>query len=123
MAALVWADVTGAFPVMADVPVGMRDTLLGHVNTALSVSLFGGDDGEAGMKLRLARIYLASHFGSLLASGGTQVGDVSSESLSADNYSLDFAQVSSLESLRSTPYGRLYLGLARTTLSRLPFVI
>lgn len=118
MAAVAWTDVAGFFPSLADVGEDQQDDILAWVNTALDVSLFGGEDGP---KLRLARIYLAAHHGEL-ALPGSELGDVASETIGGDSISVSYAASSGGDSLAQTVGGDLYLQLVKTSAARLGFV-
>lgn len=122
MAAIAWADVTAMAPELATVDVGAQVTILAHVNAALSVSTFGG---EAAPKLRLARILLAAHYGTGVASGGAApAGPVVSES--DGGLSRTYAQPGGGDSAgsawASTSYGRELAALIRSSAARLPVV-
>lgn len=122
MAAIAWADVTAMAPELAAVDVGAQATILAHVNAALSVATFGG---EAAPRLRLARILLAAHFGTVALSGGAApAGPVVSES--AGGLSRTYAQASAGgaadSAWSSTSYGRELAALIRSSAARLPVV-
>lgn len=103
MAAITWTDVTNHAAELASVAVGAQTDVLGHVNTALNVTLFGD---ETSPRLKLARIYLAAHLGTMGNLGGVS-GPVSSES--AGGLSVSYAVWMTNSLLASTSYGRAYL--------------
>jgi hypothetical protein len=110
-------------PELSTVPTAAQDFILEYVNQALVVDIFGG---EGSPKLRLARIYLAAHYGSLFGSGGSgAAGPVTSESAGGLSRSYGFASsfVFNDDALGSTVYGRNYLGLVRTSPARAPVVL
>lgn len=123
MPAVTWANVIAFAPEMSDVPFEVQMRILAHVN-ALNPRGFGGATKP---KYTLARIYMAAHFGSFaLPDSGGNAGPVTSETLSADSYSVDYSDaavgVGGVQSFEQTSYGQQYLQLAATSLSRLPFV-
>ena len=70
MAAIIWADVVSHAAQLLTVDSTAQTDILAHVNTALAVAVFGG---ETHARTRLARVYLAAHFGQTItdAAGGT----------------------------------------------------
>ena len=126
MAAITWAHVVDHAAQMSGVDADAQTDILAHVNVALSVSYFGG---ESAPKTKLARVYLACHFGQMIlnanASSGA-AGAVTSKSLG--DMSVGYGSVSTSTILASseygvTSYGQLYITLARRTSARMGFVI
>lgn len=119
MAVITWAMVVNHASELSAIGVDAQNDILAHVNTTLKPSVFGGE--ESG-KLKLARIYLAAHFGTIEKARGSVVGPVVSSS--AGGLSRSFAVVQgSSNDYDSTPYGKQYAALLKTTLARLPFVL
>lgn len=117
MAVISWAMVLNHAPELSVIPVGAQTDILAHVNTTLKPSVWGGEDSA---KLKLARIYLAAHFGTLEKSKGAVVGPVVSSS--AGGLARSFAVVAGSSSgYADTPYGKQYEALLKTTPARLPF--
>jgi len=122
MASITWDDVVDHAPDLACLDVEATVDILAHVNTALVVGEFGGEEAP---KLKLARIYLAAHYGTVNKRGDGAQGPVISER--AGPLSRTYAngdEASSSESeFGATSYGRAYLSLLRTTPARAPIVI
>ncbi len=120
MAAIDWSDVIALAPTLSTVTDAAQDIILAHVNTALAVKNFGGENAP---KTRLARIYLAAHFGALFKAGSTPLaGPVISEATGGVTRAYALINVPIAGSLGSTTYGQLYSGLVATSLARLPRV-
>ncbi len=122
MSAITWDDVVALAPLLSTVDEDGQDIILAYVNEALDVRHFGG---EAGTKTRLARIYLAAHFGtmSMPGAGGSAAGPVISES--AGGLSITYANMvsgSGSGSLQRTSYGAMFQFLLDTSTARLPVV-
>jgi hypothetical protein len=122
MASIVWADVTNHAPALTTIPVAVQTDILAHVNVALRVDDFGGEDHP---KTKLARIFLAAHYGTSYTQASTgQTGPVTSES--AGGLSRSYGQMfssNSPEDFASTVYGQLYTSLVRTSAARVPLVL
>jgi hypothetical protein len=122
MASIIWSDVVAMAPELALVPgVSAQNDILAYVNVALDVSLFGG---ESGPKLRLARIYLAAHFGKLSSQGGVGIaGPVIAES--AGGLSRSYANLTMLGAhhFGGTVYADMFNELVDTSMARLPIVM
>ena len=113
MAAIDWTNVTGHAPRLSSVPVDAQTDILAYVNGALDVDVLGGEESAA---VKLARVYLAAHFGSVeLAEGGRGRGPVVSESSGRQARSYGPATASQLE---QTADGRMYLQVIRTSPAR-----
>jgi hypothetical protein len=106
MADIIWTDVVAHAPELSSVPSTAQTDVLAYANVALNASEFGGTASAA---YRLARIYLAAHFGTQVSSGGA--GAVLSES--AGGLSVSYGGPPSSDMLATTGYGALYLALVR----------
>ncbi len=118
MADIAWSDVTAFASELSTVDSGAQTDILAYVNDTLSPKAFGG---EASPKLRLARIYLAAHVGTLSQSGGSaKAGALTSET--ADDISRTYAAgvIANPSDWNSTSYGQLYAAIVRTSRARLP---
>ncbi len=122
MAAIDWTDVEALAPELSVVSTDGQDFILAYVNEALDLSIFGGEESP---KLRLARIYLAAHFGKLSSSGGSMVaGPVISETVGDISRSYANLFSSGAGNFTGTAYGDLYMELVRTCArARVPMVI
>lgn len=118
MAAITWNNVTDFFADQSAVPPGAQTEILRHVNTALSVSNFGGEDSP---QLRLARIYYAAHFGELATPSSVADG-ISSKTVSKDSLTVAFAAAMTGEELSKTVGGALFWAMANSTSARVGFV-
>ncbi len=117
MADIIWSDVEAVAPELSTVDSNAQSMILTSVNDFLSVAAFGGEDSP---KLKLARVYLAAHFGTLSASrGNPAAGPVTAES--ADNISRSYAtrDIANPSDWDATSYGQLYMALVRTSGARL----
>lgn len=113
MADITWTHVTNFAAELADVATDARTDILAHVNTCLDVATLGGEDSAL---VKLARIYLAAHMGTLArpASTGEVAGPVTSESAGALARSYgSIAELSSGALYGSTEYGREFSRLVR----------
>lgn len=117
--AITWQNVVDFFAEQATVPLNTQNSILAHVNTALSVSNFL--NGETDVQLRLARIYLAAHFGEL-ATPAAAGDDISSKTVSKDSLTVSYATAMSGEELAKTTGGALYLSIVNSTPARVGFV-
>lgn len=118
---ITWTQVAALASELSDLDAGAQLLILEHVNAALDAAIWGG---ESSPKLRLARIYLAAHYGTLARSNGNAAaGPVISES--AGGLSRTYANMSVVGATRldSTSWGRLYSELVATTPARAGFVI
>jgi len=117
---IAWPDVVAFAPELATMPVSAQDDILAHVNFAFNPSMLGGD--HAG-RLRLARIYLAGHLGTITATAlATAGGPVTSETAGGLSRSYSVATAVNV-SFAATGYGRALQELLRTSRARLPFVL
>lgn len=120
--AINWADVKNHASDLADVPPAVQADFLAYVNTQVNTAKLGG---ETAIKTRLARIYLAAHFGTLWArensaSSGATDGEVASETISGSSLSITYAQAMTAEVLATTKAGRSYRGF--TVGARVPII-
>lgn len=117
MAAIVWSDVVGIAPELSSVPPLAQAEILGVVNGTLNAAAFGG---ESARSYRLARIFLAAHYGSVVSAGGSGPGGpVSSESVGGVSRSYAvFSPMGSDPTLDKTPYGQQYRSLVRASPAR-----
>ncbi len=118
---ITWLDVTAVAADLASVPVAAQTDILDHVNTTLQVDLFGGEESP---KLRLARIYLAAHHGTVAVRSDT-AGPVQSESEEGVSvtYGGGVSIVGSDPLLDSTRWGQAFRQLCRTGAPRAPIVL
>lgn len=121
MASITWADVLTMAPELSTVSAGGQTSILAYVNGALNVDEFV--DGEDGAQLKLARIYLAAHLGTLALPdvSGASSSIVTSES--AGPLSRSYAQLSTSEAQSLTSYGSFFSELIRRTPARAPIVL
>lgn len=118
MAAIGWSDVTNHAPELSSVAAGAQTDILSYVNDTHDVSVFL--DGEDGHGLKLARIYLAAHLGTLLPtnSSGGQI-----KSQSAGGLSRSYGPFISGSGLASTSYGVKYNDIVNASSARAPVII
>lgn len=114
MAAIVWRDVEAIASELAGDAVDERakSYILAYVNGHLAVREFGGEDSPA---TRLARIYLAAHFGSLASSASSGGATVVSESAGdlSRTYDASTSAAATGEGVGTTVYGKAYQALIR----------
>lgn len=122
MADITWTMVTDHAAGLTATSANAQTTILAWVNDeALNPTTFGG---EAAEKYKLARIYLAAHYGTVSsplssASGAAKkkkVGDLEIEYAS-------FSPPGSDPLLDTTQWGKAYRSLVRTTVARVPFIV
>lgn len=115
-----WTDVVSLAPELTKVSNAGQGTILAYVNTALDVCQFG-KLGEDSPKLKLARIYLAAHLGSL----GPHEGILTSEKEDDLEMGWTLPPIPPFGDpfWYRTAYGSAYDALIRTTTARLPFVV
>lgn len=110
---IVWSDVEAHAAEMSAVELVAQDDILAHVNELLVVSLFGGASSP---RLRLARIYLAAHYGThaLPGSGGGTSGPVTMEREGDLMRQYATSMVSGAwDDYQTTSYGRAYSAMLR----------
>lgn len=121
MAAIVWTDVTALAPELSSVSVAGQTMILAHVNVALDVAMFGGEDHA---KTKIARVFLAAYFGSTSISGASGAsGPVLSESAGGLSRSYANLMTTGGSGLDRNGYGQMYRELVRVSPARAPLVI
>lgn len=116
MAAIIWTDVTNHVAGLSAIAVAAQNDILAHVNSALNVTVFGG---EASGKLKMARIYLAAHFATLANLGASgAAGPVTQTKLGDAAIGYSSPSTTSNSQYASTAYGQMYLVLLKTTGAR-----
>lgn len=110
MAAIIWTDVTNVAPELASISVGAQTLFLAVANTALKVSVWGGEESP---RLKLGRVLFAAHLASPTASGtGGSGGPVRREEV--DDIVREFqTQGSAAGTLGATTYGAMLRTLMR----------
>lgn len=119
MAAIVWADVVGHAPELASISPLAQEDILNFVAKALSTTEWGD---ESHPRLRLGRIMLAAHLGTMNLRGTDAYAPVASETVGGISTSFE-ARTLGTELLDQTPYGQMFRQLIRTSRSRAPFVV
>ncbi len=122
MASISWSDVTAHAPELSTVSAGAQTDILAHVNVALLVTEFGGEDAP---KTKMARIYLAAHLATMAAQGAAgAAGPVQSESAGglSRTYAVGAAALAGGD-YETTSYGQAFRALARTTPARIPMLL
>jgi len=120
MADIEWCDVVEYDQSLSEVSNGTQLVILGHVNNYLDVSLFGGEDDDT---VKLLRILLAAHIGTMALRGGSgATGPISSESTGGISRSYAVAMTSS-GSLGSTTHGQTFTEIIRNSAARAPLCI
>lgn len=106
MASITWADVVALAPELSTINTTTQTDILAFTNAVLDVTKF---DLEAGPTTRLARIYLAAHFGTLskLGAAGPLIGE------SAGGLSRSYAMPIGKSQFLTTSYGRAFYQLIR----------
>lgn len=116
MAAIVWQQVVDFDASLEAVPEDAQTTILDHVNSALNLEAF---DGEDGYRTRMARIFLAAHLGlgAVPGTSGAGGGAVTSES-GGDGLSVTYAVSAAATTdgaLSETAWGRRYREIVRSS--------
>jgi len=117
MSAITWANVVDFDSSLSTVNSNAQTAILAHVNAALNLDAF---DGEDGYRTRLARIFLAAHLGASAVPGSSSAGaagPIVSES-GGDGLSVTYAvtaAATSGSSMSETKWGRKYLEMVRTS--------
>ncbi len=122
MAAITWTDVTNHAPDIGTVAAGAQTDILAYVNDeAIDPDALGG---SSAYEYKLARIYLAAHFGTIATVAGSAGGAVKREKVG--DLEIEFAVGTgsmSASSLTATRWGKLYLELVqRAPSARGPWV-
>lgn len=108
MAAILWSDVTDTAADLAVVSANAQTAILAFVNEALDTRLFA--NGESDNRLKLARVYLAAHYGAIDAGGsGGPGGPLASESGGGLARTYAVLTTSTTDPLLElTPWGKAY---------------
>ena len=122
MADITWPMVEAFAAELSVVPVLAQTDILDYVNTVLTVSEFGGEDA---IKTKMARIYLAAHYGTITKNGANgPAGAVVAES--AGDLSRTYATLSGYATTDplydTTPYGKQFRALCRSSRAICPLV-
>lgn len=122
MADITWAMVTAFAAELTVVPDSAQTDILAHVNTALKVDLFGGEDAP---KTKLARIFLAAHYGQLSLDGAHGAsGEIVGKSLGPMSVSYASSSPMGTDPLwDKTTWGKQFRSLLRSSAARVPIVI
>jgi len=126
MAAILWSDVVALDAELAGVSAAAQALFLAWANEELEVSNFRL--GEIDPKLKLARAFLAAHFGRLWfdnADDDGTAGPIKSKTITSDSmtvtYGNDGSSATTEESLASTEWGNAYLFVMRAQPTRAGF--
>lgn len=118
---ITWSDVVAIAPELADLDDLIQGDILSLVNVALNE-----EDWRGGL-LRLGRLFLAAHFGTIISQTGSGTGSTSGPVVREKVGELErqYADTSSVTGTdySSTSYGRTFSQLAKQSTSRLPIVI
>lgn len=121
MADIVWTDVTNVSAGLSAVAGAYQTDILAYVNGVLEVSHFGG---EAAIKTRLARIYLAAHLAQLWVDSVAGAGGPVTSETAGDisrGYAV-FSPPSSDTLYDGTTWGKQYRLLVRASRAAVPMV-
>jgi len=118
VAVIAWSDVTAIAGELSTVTSLAQTIILGWVNTTLDVGFFAG--GEDSPKLKLTRIYLAAHLGSLGPHVGVLTGE--KEDDLEQSYTLPPIPPYGDPFWYRSSYGAAYQMMVNSTAARLPFV-
>jgi len=119
MADITWAMVEDFDAALSTVGTDAQTAILAYVNDLLDVGMFGG---EASATVKLLRIYLASHMGTILNNhAGGVSGPVTAQS--AGGLSQSYAAFASDTSLGTTAHGQMYLAMIQNSLARAPVLL
>lgn len=123
MADIAWSDVTGIAAELTTVSLSAQTDILAYVNENVDPRKFRGEDSS---RYRLARIFLAAHFGTMhLRQGNPPAGPVVSETEGplSRSYGVVSDGMMSSAKLMATGWGREYQGLvSRSGAARAPLV-
>ena len=118
---ILWTEVANFDPKLANLDTGAQTHILAHVNTVLSTNEWGG---EASPELRLARIYLAAHHGTMALRGDNATGPAVAKSAGPISIQYAAASPGGTDTLFSkTNAGLMYLAMTRALPARAPMVI
>ncbi len=116
MADITWDDVVNHASELGSVDEDAQDDILDYVNRNVATDLFTAS------QLKLAKIYLAAHLGTVAKSkGSTSTGAVTSET--AGRLTRSYSVVASATSdLDGSSYGKQYSAMVKRSAARVPFV-
>lgn len=111
---ITWSQVEAFAPELSTVDADAQTDILAFVNTALDANMFGGTSAA---RYKLAKIYMAAHFGSQGLRGVSgSAGPVTSEAAGGISRSYGFS--GGEDSFETSTYGKMYLALLRTSRAR-----
>ena len=115
MAEIDWDNVTAFAPELSDVALTAQADILSYVNEELNVERLGGEDS---VKLKLARVNLAAHLGTLAlpnraGAHGPTIMEMEGPVM---------RQYTAGSGLEETAYGRAFRSIVRNSAARGPFV-
>lgn len=115
--AIVWTDVSDLAPELASLTVAAQNAILVYVNAAFDESKFKTE------ALKMARVYLAAHLGTLTRLQGSAIAGPLIEE-SDGRLSRKFAVITAENtSFSGTSYGELLQFLINTSRARFPVVL
>ncbi len=117
MAAISWADAVGFAPQLSAITsTQTQSDIIAFANAELNPSVIGGSAGEAAPRLRMARIFLACHEGTMQLRRGIG-GALTGEDIKADGVSLSYAAPwhGAIDSYETTAYGQELLKIISTS--------
>lgn len=118
---ITWPQVVALDATLATVPDAVQVDLLAYANSALNPKMFTAS------AYKLARLYLAAHFGTLSipgeAGGAPVAGPVVSESVGGISRTYALVSDASNSTFSTTTHGQMYAFLVRTSKARLPFAL
>lgn len=115
---ITWADVVLLAPELSAIAVGAQTIILTYVNAAFDTTMFKTD------ALKMARIYLAAHLGTVTRWQGSAIaGPVISESDGRFSRSYAVIPQNISSSFSGTSYGVMLEFLIKTSRARLPAVL
>lgn len=122
MSAIIKDDVLAIAPELAPVTDPAWAMILAFVNELHSAGIGGG---EGGALLRLCRVFLAAHYGTISRRGlSGAAGPVTSEAAGAIRRSYGLVALASADaSLGATGYGQQFLGLLAMSLANGPRLV
>jgi hypothetical protein len=118
-----WDDVVEVAADLANpaIPVEFQTDILDYVNRHVHP---GGFNGENSSTYKLARAYLAAHFGLMQKNRGTGgQGPVTSKSEGGVSISYATTFVPGAEDLAETAYGRAFLSFSKRSIFRAGFTV
>jgi hypothetical protein len=121
MADITWSDVVAVATELATgVSAAFQTMILEYVNETVQASEFGG---ESSVTFKLARCYLAAHYGYLQKAGAlAATGPVTSKSEGGVSLSYASPESGLTDPLLRTNYGESFLSLVRRSPARAGFL-